>query len=190
MPELYMIGGPNGAGKTTSAFSLLPKILDCDEYVNADSIAAALSPFQPEKQAMQAGRLMLTQLQSLAQNNKNFAFETTMASRSFAPFLEKCIKQGYAVNLLFLYLNSDELAKQRVAVRVASGGHNIPAADVERRYERGLFNFFNLYLPLANKWGVYDNSLVTPELIAENEGEYQIICNKSLWQKLWDTYHE
>ncbi len=95
MPELYMIGGPNGAGKTTSAFSLLPKLLHCDEYVNADAIASALSPFQPEKHAIQAGRLMLKQLQILVEQKKNFAFETTMASRTFVPFLKYCRRLIY-----------------------------------------------------------------------------------------------
>lgn len=186
MPELYMIGGPNGAGKTTSAFSMLPKLLHCEEYINADAIAAALSPFQPEEYSIQAGRLMLKQLDLLSDQKKDFAFETTMASRSFVPFLKHCKTLGYTINLLFVYLENVELAKERVKLRVASGGHNIPIDIIERRYQRGLSNFFNLYLPLADDWRFYNNSVDKPALITDKEKIY----DNELWNKLQSKYYE
>lgn len=166
MQQLFMIGGPNGAGKTTSALSLLPQILDCDEYVNADSIAAALSPFHPEATAIQAGRLMLDRIHSLAEQKRNFAFETTMASRSFEPFLKHCKEQGYKINLLYLWLESPELAVKRVAFRVKNGGHDVPEETIRRRYHRGLNNFLNLYVPLADDWFLCNNSLEIGTYIA------------------------
>lgn len=181
-----MIGGPNGAGKTTSTFSMLPKLLHCKEYINADAIAAALSPFQPEEYSIQAGRLMLKQLDLLSEQKKDFAFETTMASRSFVPFLKHCKTLGYTFNLLFVYLESVELAKERVKLRVASGGHNIPVDIIKRRYQCGLANFFNLYLPLADDWKFYNNSEKNPALVADKEKIY----NHELWGNLQEKFYD
>jgi predicted ABC-type ATPase len=157
-PQLYMIGGPNGAGKTTAAMSLLPELLDCYEYVNADSIAAALSPFAPETTAIQAGRLMLKRINTLVCQNKDFAFETTMASRSFQPLLQKYKQWGYHISLIFFWLQSPELAIERVRERVLNGGHHIPDDTVIRRYSRSIKNFMDLYTPIADDWMVFDNS--------------------------------
>lgn len=167
MPNLYVIGGANGSGKTTTAMILLPNFLNCDEYVNADSIAQGLSPFKPESVALQAGRLMLKRLHDLATSQVDFAFETTLASRSFAPFLKQCQSQGYQINLIYLWLESVELAIERVRERVAAGGHDIPEATVRRRYKAGRRNFQLLYLPLTDKWQAYDNSGTAPELVAK-----------------------
>ncbi|MBS0359159.1 MAG: zeta toxin family protein, partial [Proteobacteria bacterium] len=169
MPELYMIGGANGSGKTTVSMSLLPKLLDCYEYVNADSIAAALSPFAPEATAIQAGRLMLDRIHHLTEQKKDFAFETTMSSRTFVPFLKKAKQNGYQINLLFMWLQNPSLAINRVSNRVRDGGHNIPEKIIIRRYKRSLNNFLNLYLPLADEWALYDNSSNIPATIAEKE---------------------
>jgi predicted ABC-type ATPase len=158
MPRIFVIGGPNGAGKTTIAGGLLPEILECDEYVNADAIANALSPFGSDRAAFKAGRLMLESIHNLADRRKDFAFETTMASRSFAPFLQRCRDRGYEINLLFLWLRSVTLAKTRVANRVRAGGHGIPGDVVRRRYRAGIRNFLKLYTPLADNWYVFDNS--------------------------------
>ena len=158
MPRIFVIGGPNGAGKTTIAGGLLPQILDCDEYVNADAIAKALSPFEENRAAFRAGRVMLETIHQLAAKRKDFAFETTMASRAFAPFLRRCRDQGYEINLMFLWLRSVSLAERRVAKRVRAGGHGIPLAVIRRRYRTGLRNFLALYIPLADNWYVYDNS--------------------------------
>ena len=166
MAHIYMIGGPNGAGKTTSAMRLLPRLLQCDEYVNADAIAAGLSPFRPESTAIQAGRLMLQRIQHLARQGKDFAFETTMASRMFAPFLEECRSHGHSAHLLFLWLQSPELAIKRVAARVRDGGHHVSEELIRRRFRTGLRNFFRLYVPVADSWTLYDNSGYTPRLVA------------------------
>jgi predicted ABC-type ATPase len=167
MPQLYMIGGPNGAGKTTVALDLLPDRLKCYEYVNADAIAAALSPFAPEATAVQAGRLMLARIKQLAEQQKDFAFETTMASRTFVSLLEQCKAQGYQINLIYIWLQTSELAVERVKERVASGGHSIPRYVILRRYKRSLQNFKNLYMPLADEWSSYDNSLLRVLLMSK-----------------------
>jgi predicted ABC-type ATPase len=158
MPNLYVIGGANGAGKTTVALTVLPRFLQVFEYVNADAIAAGLSPLNPEMMAMQAGRLMLERLQSLAEAGVDFAFETTLAARTFAQFLNACKARGYTINLIYLWLSSPNLAVERVARRVASGGHNIPEDVVRRRYGRGLKNLRELYLPMADGWMLFNNS--------------------------------
>jgi predicted ABC-type ATPase len=166
MFNLYIIGGANGAGKTTTALKLLTDFLGCYEYVNADSIAQGLSPFKPESVALQSGRLMLKRLHYLAAAQVDFAFETTLASRTLVPFLRQCQTKGYQINLIYLWLQSVELAVSRVRERWAAGGHNIPEEVIRRRYEAGRRNFHLLYMPLADKWQVYDNSEVVPVLIA------------------------
>jgi predicted ABC-type ATPase len=185
MPRLFVIGGPNGAGKTTVAGGLLPEILECDEYVNADAIAKALSPFESDRAAFKAGRLMLEAIHNLAAQRKDFAFETTMASRTFAPFLGRCRAQGYEINLLFLWLGSVALAKRRVAKRVRSGGHGIPKDVIRRRYRSGVRNFWKLYLPLADNWVVYDNSGRHPVLVAQSLGDGKIrLHHARIWSKI------
>lgn len=179
-----MIAGPNGAGKTTSAIYLLPEILHYDEYVNADAIAAGLSPFKPEKLALQAGRLMLERIHQLAKQEKNFAFETTGASKSFAPFLLACKNKGYELNLLFLWLKSPTLAIKRVTSRVAQGGHDIPQLIIQRRYLSGLKNIFDLYLPVMDIWFFYDNSEDIPKKIAEKKkGSNMVVYDEHIWNK-------
>jgi predicted ABC-type ATPase len=167
MPRIFVIGGPNGAGKTTVAGGLLPEILECDEYVNADAIAKALSPFNTDRAAFKAGRLMLESIHGLAERRKDFAFETTMASRSFVPFLQRCRDRGYEINLLFLWLRSVSLAQTRVANRVRAGGHGIPDEVVRRRYRAGIRNFLKLYVPLADNWYLFDNSGDRAKPVAE-----------------------
>ncbi len=143
--ELFVIAGCNGAGKTTASFSLLPSILNCDEFVNADEIAKGISPFHPDQVSIEAGRIMLSRIQELKQKGVNFAFETTLASRSFVNVIESCKKDGYSVTLLYFWLSSPELAIKRVQERVKEGGHNIPEDIINRRYLKGLKNLFNLY---------------------------------------------
>ncbi len=140
MPNVYVIGGANGSGKTTVARRLLPYFLDVFEYVNADEIAAGLSPFNPESVAMQAGRLMLERLNTLVKERTDFAFETTLAARNFARFLRSCKDYGYTINLIYFWLQTPELAIERVQRRVESGGHNIPIEVIRRCYERGKRN--------------------------------------------------
>lgn len=181
-PQCYIIAGPNGAGKTTTAHVLLPEFLHCNEFVNADAIAAGLSPFNVESVAMQAGRLMLQRMQHLADAGVSFAFETTLASKTFVPFIKKLQSTGYAVHLIFLNLESAELAKERVELRVLCGGHNIPSEVIVRRYAAGVRNFFALYALLVDSWNFFDNSLGEPTLLASCEqGEHQVY-DAARWQ--------
>ena len=170
-PTVVVLGGPNGAGKTTTASLLLPEGLEIRQFVNADTLAAGLSAFAPETVALQAGRIMLQRLKELATQRASFAFETTMASRSFAPFLQQLKSAGYTVRLAYLRLQSPELAIHRVAERVRRGGHFIPDDTVRRRYERGWQNFRDLYLPLADSAVLVDNSGDSARIIAAGTGE-------------------
>lgn len=166
MKKLYILAGPNGAGKTTTAQTLLPYELKCREFVNADEIARGLSPFNPENQAMQAGRLMLQRIDRLIDQGEDLAFETTLATKHFASTILHAKTKNYQVRLIFLYLDSVALAQERVARRVREGGHNIPSAVIERRYDRGLANLFEIYIPIVNAWEIYNHSSVMPSLIA------------------------
>lgn len=156
--NLYVIAGCNGAGKTTASFTVLPEMLDCREFVNADEIAAGLSPFNPESVAIQAGRLMIDRIIYLLKEGTTFAFETTLATRSYVKLIQQAKKRGYFVALLFFSLSSVEQAELRVQKRVSMGGHNIPTDVIRRRYEAGLQNFFRLYMPVCDYWTLYDNS--------------------------------
>jgi predicted ABC-type ATPase len=157
-PQVVVIAGPNGAGKTTLAPFLLRDTLGLLEYVNADPIALGLSGFDPAGVAFAAGRVMLKRLHDLAGQRKTFAFESTLAAKSYLPWLERLCGNGYKVQLMFLWLRSADLAVQRVRERVRAGGHDVAAAVVRRRYAAGLKNFWELYQPLADAWSVYDNS--------------------------------
>lgn len=169
-PQIVVIGGPNGAGKTTIASEVLDKTLGITEFVNADTIAAGLSAFDPERAAFAAGRVMLARLHELATARESFAFESTLASRTFAPWLARLIDSGYRVDLLYVWLRSPELAIRRVAARVRKGGHSISQDVVRRRYARSAANFLDLYCPLAERskgaWRVFDNSSKRPLLVA------------------------
>jgi len=181
-PQIVIIAGPNGAGKSTLAPYLLRDWLGLLEYVNADTIAQGLSAFRPEQAAFEAGRIMLGRLRELAGKRENFAFETTLATRSYAPWLAELRRQGYRVHLSFIWLNSPEIALQRVRERVQSGGHGIPEETVRRRYRKGLQNFFALYQPLADTWGVYDNSASpNPVLVATGSLTAVNIASPDLW---------
>jgi len=164
--NLYIIAGCNGAGKTTASFTILPEILNCREFVNADEIARGLSPFQPEKVAIEAGRIMLKRINELLQNGKNFAFETTLATKSYKNTIIEAKKKNYNITLIFFWLQSVELAKDRVRTRVALGGHNIENDIIERRYKSGIKNLFDIYIPICDKVLIMDNSTGKPELIA------------------------
>ncbi len=185
MPNLYIIGGANGSGKTTAALQILPYFLKVFEYVNADEIAAGLSPFNPESVAIQAGRLMLERLETLVNTEADFAFETTLAARNFARFLRECKNKGYIINLICFWLQSPELAIARVRRRVESGGHNIPEDTIRRRYERGRSNLINLYLPVCDTWIIYDNSGSEPLLVAaSNINQEAIIYEPQIWNRI------
>lgn len=166
MPALYIIAGPNGAGKTTASYTLLPEVLHCDEFVNADEIAKGLSPFKPESVAIEAGRIMLTRIRQLISEKKTFAFETTLATRSYVGLINRARQLGYEIELVFFFLESPEACAERVKARVAEGGHNIPVETIERRYKRGIDNFVNLYSPIVDKWMLFDTTNSVYEQIA------------------------
>lgn len=157
--NLYIISGCNGAGKTTASYTVLPEILDCKEFVNADEIARGLSPFNPESVAIEAGRLMLSRIEELLRRNNSFSIETTLATKSYINLVHRAHAQGYTVRLLFFWLNSPELALQRIAERVAKGGHNIPEPIARRRYVAGINNLFKLFMSEVDSWEIYDNSI-------------------------------
>ena len=155
---LYIIAGCNGAGKTTASYSVLPQLLQCREFVNADEIAKGLSPFNPESVAIEAGRLMLERIEFLISQNKTFAIETTLSTRSYSRLVKRAQSLGYEVTLLFFWLPSPEMAVERVAKRVREGGHNIPVGTIYRRYWLGLENFFNIFSPIVNSWMFFENT--------------------------------
>jgi predicted ABC-type ATPase len=184
-PHIIVIAGPNGSGKSTTAPSLLKGTLGVTEFVNADVIAEGLSAFQPEGAAFHAGRIMLERIHHLAKERVDFAFETTLASRTFAPWIDELKQTGYIFHLVFLWLPSAEFAVARVAERVRIGGHNVPEEIVRRRYNKGMSNFFQIYRPLADTWRLYNNSDQSgPDLIAAGGVNTQEVIYKSA---IWNT---
>jgi len=183
--EIIIISGPNGSGKTTISPYLLRDRYEIREYVNADAIALGLSAFDPDKAAFEAGRIMLKRLDFLAKQKVSFAFETTLSSRSYARWIKDLRKDGYKIHLLYLWLQSPELALERVKERVRLGGHNVEKEIIYRRYYNGIKNFFELYQQLANTWAVYDNSnSYQAELIAiGSQSIVDNINNSELWER-------
>ncbi len=175
--NLYIIAGCNGAGKTTASFTILPEIIECKEFVNADEIAKGLSPFQPEKVAFESGRIMLKRITELLFDNQSFAFETTLSTKSYKSKILEAKEKGYTVTLLFFWLQNVELAKARVKMRVSEGGHNIEPEIIERRYFRGIKNLFKIYLPIVDGAIIFDNSNGKHQLLAEKtvDGQLNII---------------
>jgi len=183
VPNLYIIAGCNGAGKTTASFTILPEMLNCKEFVNADNIAAGISPFNPESVAIEAGRLMLSRIRELMEDGVDFAFETTLATRSYVSLVRKAKDIGYKVTLLFIWLDSPATAMRRVADRVTKGGHSIPGDVIERRYYRGISNLVNLYIPICDRWMLVENETITPKPIAEGGIDIDnIIINAYIWK--------
>lgn len=167
--NLFIISGCNGAGKTTTSYSVLPNLLNCRQFVNADEIAKGLSPFDPESVAIQAGKLMLSRIEELLLADETFSIETTLATRSYAQLVKRAQKKGYKVTLLYFWLNSPELATMRVARRVREGGHNIPRDVIFRRYKNGLKNLVEIFVPIVDSWMMLDNGVEPREIIAEGD---------------------
>lgn len=187
LPTIYIIAGCNGAGKSTAANVVLPQFLNCKEFVNADSIAAGLSPFQPETVSVQAGRIMLNRIKELIKEKETFAFETTLTAKSYIPLLKEAKKKKYKVVLFYYWVNSVKLALARIADRVKKGGHNIPKEVVERRYERSLHNLVNLFIPICDKWYITDNS--NEKFLEIAKGKLlkpSIIYDFEKWRALYD----
>ena len=191
LPKLYIIAGCNGAGKTTASFTILPEVLGCKEFINADEIAKGLSPFQPESVAVQAGRIMLTRMDELLQKGETFAFETTLATKSYKQKIEWAQANGYEVTLLFFWLCNVAMAKERVAQRVAEGGHNIPLETIERRYYNGIANLFAIYIDMVDICYIFDNSEGERTPIAKKyKGEKEIIYNTDLYNQMKNSYEK
>jgi predicted ABC-type ATPase len=169
--KIVIIAGPNGAGKTTFAREFLPREADCPDFINVDLIAAGLSPFDPNRAALRAGKLMLQEIHRRVNVGESFAFETTLSGRNYARLIPQWRAAGYYVKLIFLCLPTADLAMARVAARVTQGGHNVPEEVIRRRFDAGLRNFENLYRALVNTWVVYENSGATPVPVASGENE-------------------
>ena len=167
--KCYILAGPNGAGKTTFANEFLPIEAECLNFINADLIALGLSPFQPAKMAVEAGRLMIQHINECIRKNESFAFESTLSGKGYYKKINEWKKQGYAIVIYFFKLPSVEFAIERVKLRVAKGGHNVPEQDIRRRFERSWNNFNTLYKPLADSWAIFDTSGDIPAIIAESE---------------------
>lgn len=186
--NFYIIAGCNGAGKTTASFTILPEILDCKEYVNADEIARGLSPFQPEKAAIEAGKIMLKRISELMKSDQNFAVETTLATKIYKQKILEAKQNDFKVTLIFFWLESIELAKERVKTRVSEGGHNIPPDIITRRYKGGIDNLVDIYLDICDEVLIFDNSRNNQvkiaiknnlgELIIDNLQVFDILKNK------------
>lgn len=181
MANLYIIAGCNGAGKTTASYTILPEILECKEFVNADIIAAGLSPFNVEGVALEAGRIMLSRIHKLIEEKADFAFETTLATRSYVSLIKEARAKGYKIVLVYFWLDSPDQAIKRVAKRVAKRGHYIPDDIVIRRYYRGLYNLIHLYTPIGDRWVILDNMKLVPQPIVKRDEFGETVFNDELW---------
>ncbi len=191
MPKLYIISGCNGAGKTTASNTILPDILNCKEFVNADYIASGLSPYQPEAAAIAAGRIMLNRINNLIHSQVDFALETTLSSKTLVNTIELAKSENYEVILLYFWLSSVELAIDRIAERVKKGGHNIGDDIVERRYYRGLKNLFEIIIPIVDRFIIFNNSGKKPTKIAEtDEFGNKTIYNFETFNRMMEFYHD
>ena len=187
-PNVYIIAGPNGAGKTAFAREFLPNYVHCKNFINADLIAQGVSPFSPEAAAFRAGRLMLEEIDYYAKRGANFGFETTLSGRSYLSLIRRLKKRGYEVYFFYLWVPSVELALLRIRGRVSLGGHDVPAADVRRRFDRSIRNFLVHYRSLADTWTLYDNTAAMPRIIASGERDQLQIGEATLYNGLVERY--
>lgn len=191
MPNLYIIAGCNGAGKTTASYTVLPEMLNCNEFVNADEIAKGISPFQPDKAAIDAGKIMLTRIKDLIKLQVDFSFETTLSARHFINLIKESQKNEYFVTLVFFWLNSVDLAIQRVKNRVSEGGHDIPEDIIKRRYKAGIANLINKYIPICDYWILINNSEVPFRMIAEGIKFSELeIKDQKIWNQIKSQANE
>lgn len=183
--NLYIISGCNGAGKTTASYTVLPEILHCREFVNADEIAHGLSPFNPESMAIEAGRLMLQRIEDLLGKEQTFSIETTLATKSYLNLVRRAQAKDYRVSVLFFWLRTPDLAVQRVVERVQNGGHNIPEDIVRRRYVAGIRNLFHLFMPEVDYCVIYDNTEQPRQRIAvHKKGGAIDVINEELYNQM------
>jgi len=182
---LYILGGCNGAGKTTASYSVLPELLKCKEFVNADEIAKGLSPYNPASADVAAAHLMLERVDALLEGDESFSIETTLSTRSYRGLIDRAHAKGFSVCLVYFFLESAEMAKKRVAARVKAGGHNIPPDVIQRRYNRGLKNLFELFMPAVDRWMIFDNSGLSIKGVANGKaGEVAEISNDLIFNRI------
>ena len=187
---MYIISGCNGSGKTTASYTLLPELLDCSEFVNSDEFAKSLAPFHPETAYITASRYMLKKLRYLFTRREDFCIETTLATRSLLKMVRMAQDQGYFVTVVYLWLNDPEIAIRRVAARVEAGGHDVPPDVIRRRYFTGLEYFFNLYLPVCDKWMLVDNSEAEFRIIAEGSAKGTTVRDLTLYNQISNQIKE
>ena len=186
--NVYVIAGPNGAGKTTFAQEFLPDYADCRNFINADLIAAGISPLSPETAAVRAGRLMLEEISLAMQRGIDFGFETTLSGRGHLNLVRRLKKRGYRVHFFYLWIPSVELALSRIRERVSRGGHDVPETVVRRRFTRSICNFLIHYRPLADSWVLHDNTGSTPAMVASQaQGQLRILESR-LYNELIKTF--
>lgn len=184
MPNLYIISGCNGSGKTTASYSLLPQMLGCHEFVNSDEFAKSISPFDPNSAAVGASRFMLQKIGYMMDIRSNFGIETTLATRSLTGIIHQARDLGYSITIIYLWLESPDLAIKRIRNRVQSGGHNISDETVLRRYITGLQYFFDTYMHLADRWVLADNTQTPFSVVAEGSKDMEIIRNKTKYEHI------
>ena len=189
MPKLYIISGCNGSGKTTASYTLLPDLLNCREFVNSDEFAKSFSPFDPGAASVTASRYMLMKINYLLERKADFAIETTLATRSLLQIVRQAQQLDYETTVLYFWLNSPELAIERVRDRVVSGGHNIPDAVVRRRYVMGLQYLFDVYIPVIDRWILADNSKPPFSVVAEGSKDVIYIKDNEKYQLIQRIAH-
>ncbi len=179
--NVYIVAGPNGSGKTTFAREFLPNYAKCSHFVNADLIAQGLSPFSPGQVAIKSGKLVLEQIKEYTKSKIDFGFETTMSGVTYLRYFKMLKKNGYKINIFFLWIPSSQLAVLRVKDRVAQGGHNVPTIDVKRRFKRSIDKFFKEYRLLADKWILFNNAETIPKIIVRKQNAHIEIINQTLF---------
>ena len=184
MPKLYIVSGCNGSGKTTASYTVLPQMLECRQFVNSDEFAKGLSPFSPASASIQASRYMLLKIRYLFDKRADFSVETTLATRSLLKMIRKAQEDGYAVTVMYFWLNSPDLAVQRVKARVAAGGHDIPELTVRRRYQVGMHYFFQYYMPVADRWILVDNSEIPFKLVAQGWKDSMVVKDNRKYEAI------
>lgn len=184
MKNVYIIAGSNGSGKTTFAKTFLPEYAKCNRFINADLIAAGLSPFSPQQVAIKSGKLVLEQIREYSENGVDFGFETTMSGVTYLKYLKMLKEKGYRIHIFFLWIPSSQLAAARVKDRVAQGGHNVPIKDIKRRFERSIKKFFKEYRQLADKWILFNNEGIKPQIIAKKQNDHIDVINQDLFEKI------
>lgn len=182
--NVYIIAGPNGSGKTTFAQEFLPNYAKCPNFINADLIAQGLSPFSPRLLAMKSGKLVLEQIKEFASRGVDFGFETTMSGVTYLKYFRMLKAKGYRINIFFLWIPNSQLAVARVKDRVAQGGHNVPAEDIKRRFERSITRFFRDYRVLTDKWILFNNALSRPQIIARKQNAHIDVVDKNLLENI------